>query len=122
MSEIRLKKIFGRDLFENPEIQKHILDLVGLGGYKPFDCVGTKDESILAVALAIKKRQATSDKRQEFLLALEKRLNLTNGVKFRKLHRRIMENWSKQNFLPLDYAIKLKQTKANMSITLRGRG
>ncbi len=105
MSDVRLKKIFGGDLFENPEIQKHILDLVGLGKYKPFDCVGTKDESILAAALAVKK----SHKPQKFLLTLEKRLNLTDGVKFRKLHQQIMENWSNQNFLPIEYALKLKQ-------------
>jgi hypothetical protein len=123
MSDARLKSIFGRDLFEAPEIQRHILDLVGLGEHKPFDCVGTKDESILAVALAIEKnkKQKTKNpglaeakpragkKQQEFLMSLETSLrNFISGDKFRQLHQRIMDNWNDQNFLPPEYSQALK--------------
>ena len=107
MSAARLKKIFGGDLFKNPEIQKHILDLVGLGKHKPFDCVGTQDESILATALAIKKikKQKTKNKKQqEFLMSLEQKLNLDDQQLAKKLEKKIMENWSDQNFLPPEYS------------------
>ena len=112
MSAARLKKIFGGDLFKNPEIQKHILDLVGLGKHKPFDCVGTKDESVLAVGLAIKKikKQKTKNKKQqEFLMSLEQKLNLDDQQLAKKLEKKIMENWSDQNFLPPAYSTILNR-------------
>jgi len=105
MDSDRLNRIFGRDLFEVPEIQNHILDLVGLGGYKPFDCVGTKDESVLAAALAIKKTK----NQQEFLISLEQKLNLNDQESVKKLEGRIMENWSDQNFLPSEYSTILNR-------------
>ena len=112
MPDARLKKIFGSDLFENPEIQNNILDLVGLGKYKPFDCVGTKDESVLAVALAIKKTKNQKPKtknQQEFLISLEQKLNLNDQESVKKLEGRIMENWSDQNFLPSEYSTILNR-------------
>lgn len=112
MDASRLKRIFGRDLFEVPEIQKHILDLVGLGQYKPFDCVGTKQESILAVALAIKKinrQQETGNRQQGFLLSLQQKLNLGDKELVKKLEKKIMKNWSDQNFLPPKYSGLLKR-------------
>lgn len=108
MSAERLKSIFKSDLFEISEIQKHILDLVGLRQHKPFDCVGTQDESILAVALAIRKLEEQRAK-SEFLTSLKQKLNLGNREFVRKLEKKIFNNWSDQNFLPPEYSRLLKK-------------
>jgi hypothetical protein len=52
--------IFGRDLFENKKLLPVIKGLLGQGGIKPLECVGTKKESRLAFELSLKKalRQA----------------------------------------------------------------
>lgn len=52
MSPDRLVSIFGQDLFSRPIIRSYILELVGLTRHKPFDCVGTIEESRQAVYLA----------------------------------------------------------------------
>ncbi|NJN75717.1 MAG: hypothetical protein HC796_05250 [Synechococcaceae cyanobacterium RL_1_2] len=44
--------IFGEDLYLKPEIQDHFLGLAELGGQKPFECVGTVEESRFALALS----------------------------------------------------------------------
>lgn len=43
--------IFGRDLLDDPDQLPGFRALVGLDGYKPFECVGELDESRLAVQL-----------------------------------------------------------------------
>ena len=108
MEDDRLKKIFGSDLFEQPEIQRHILDLTGLGPHKPFDCVGTKEESVVAIALAIKKYQANHNPIPNFLLSLRQKLNFSDED-IKQASDKLMANWSNENFLPPEYARLLKE-------------
>lgn len=44
------QKIFGIDMFEMPEHMNMLLELTGLAPTKPFECVGTMDESISALS------------------------------------------------------------------------
>lgn len=50
-----LLDIFNVDLFSVEAIQQHIRGLVGLAEVKPFECVGTHDESRFAVQLCVLK-------------------------------------------------------------------
>lgn len=45
-----MKKIFGSDLFEDQSLEKTFLELAGMSGVKPFECVGTKEEVNAALA------------------------------------------------------------------------
>lgn len=47
--------IFGRDYFREPNIIEHIRAMVGLTPVKPFECVGTRDETKHAVILSVEK-------------------------------------------------------------------
>jgi hypothetical protein len=47
-----LEKIFGGNCFDVPELQKTYRELLGLEGFKPFECVGTSDEVRAAFLLA----------------------------------------------------------------------
>jgi len=51
----QLLKIFGRDIFENKKLLPVMKSLIGEGRPKPFECVGTKKESRLALNLSLKK-------------------------------------------------------------------
>jgi hypothetical protein len=108
MDDYRLKGIFGSDLFEQPEIQQHVLDLVGLGPHKPFDCVGTKEESVVAIALAINKYQKSNKPIPYFLLSLRKKLRFTDKD-IKHASDTLMKSWSSENFLPSKYAKLLKE-------------
>jgi len=46
-----LLNIFGKNLFEDSNLEKLFLELTGLEGHRPLDCVGTKEEAILSLNL-----------------------------------------------------------------------
>lgn len=109
----RLKAIFGSDLFERQEIQQHILDLVGLGPHKPFDCVGTLEESVVAIALSIKKYQAGNQPIPSFLLSLKEQLSF-NDEDISQTCAQLIASWNQENFLPPEYAQLLKEGVASL--------
>ncbi len=50
VTELTVETIFGRDLLAEPENFAMLEALVGVRGQKPFECVGTPDESLAALA------------------------------------------------------------------------
>ncbi len=50
-----LTDIFNADLYSNPDLIPLFQELLGLSGYKPFECVGTPKEVKLAMAYASEK-------------------------------------------------------------------
>jgi len=57
MSEKELLDIFGKNMFDDEKLIPMFRDILGFGEMKPFDCVGTFDESRAALALASPKFQ-----------------------------------------------------------------
>lgn len=49
LSSERLAKIFGRNLLADPELEPLLLQLAGIQGIKPFECVGTHEEVCAAL-------------------------------------------------------------------------
>ncbi|MCK4635453.1 MAG: hypothetical protein KAT32_01185 [Candidatus Moranbacteria bacterium] len=59
LSKKELLKIFGKNLFEEKSLISLFNDLLGFGSLKPFDCVGTFEESQAALFLSSKKFKDT---------------------------------------------------------------
>jgi len=55
LSEKQLLLIFGKDIFQNKKLLPVMKALVGQGRIKPFECVGTRKESLIALKLSLKK-------------------------------------------------------------------
>ncbi len=55
LEESKLIKIFGKNIFEDRKLFPLMMDLLGKGKKKPFECVGTYKESKEAISLAMKK-------------------------------------------------------------------
>jgi hypothetical protein len=109
----RTRYIFGdTDFFQNPKIQQHVIDLVGLGKHKPFECVGTEAESRQAVALIIYKYRRFGLKLPSLLTEIDQRLHLTQNASEHDLLHNISHDWSKEHFLP-DMYKKLLQSELN---------
>lgn len=51
----KLVQIFGEDMFENEKMLDTLIDLIGKGNTKPFDCVGTFEEVNFALSKTIEK-------------------------------------------------------------------
>jgi len=52
-----LMKIFGKDLLDDPKLLSMLKELLGLERLKPFDCVGTPEETKLALFYAHEKEE-----------------------------------------------------------------
>jgi len=96
LDEKRRKEIFGeKEFFKNKKIKQHIKDLTGEGRHKPLDCVGTEEESKIALKLAgMDPLGEISKKNRE------------------KIIERIKKDWHKEHFLPKKYE-KILKTKMN---------
>lgn len=53
----QMLKIFGKDLFQNKRLLPIIKELVGESSHKPFECVGTYEESKKALKLSFEKAE-----------------------------------------------------------------
>jgi UDP-N-acetyl-alpha-D-muramoyl-L-alanyl-L-glutamate epimerase len=53
----RLEAMFGANLFDSPGLQREYRRLLGLEGFKPFECVGTVEETRAAFYLASQRRE-----------------------------------------------------------------
>jgi len=51
MTPARITRIFGRDLFADPTQVPGYLEILGIDGHKPFECVGEVEESLVALGL-----------------------------------------------------------------------
>ncbi len=84
VDENRRKRIFGdKDYFENGKIKQYIKDLTGEGTHKPLDCVGSEEESKMA-------------------------LKLIENPKDRMLLQKIKNDWDTNHFLPESYEAILR--------------
>lgn len=57
----QLQKIFGQDVFQNKNLLKTMKDLIGKGKHKPFECVGTYEESRTAFNLCLTKAKKNGE-------------------------------------------------------------
>lgn len=106
------KQIFSQDFFRNSEIRERILDLVGLGKNKPFECVGTREESIMAVHYAYELSRKTNSSPPPFVTTLHNKLSprvsLTDSKNW------LRSQWSSNHFLPPPYASVLRASLKNL--------
>jgi len=110
----RMIEIFGKDYYQEPSIEPFIRQLVGLGQYKPFECVGLVEESILAIGLAIQKYRSAEKKVPPLLLSLEKELKIDQPEIIHILKERIENGWNQKNFLPPEYTKLLKKASSRI--------
>ena len=109
------ENIFSNDYYLTPEIGEHIRDLVGLGKHKPFECVGTEEESKLAVALSIRKYREAEKQVPPLLLTLEKELGISDESTVKMLEDRVNGKWNEENFLPDEHAQILKNAMRSLT-------
>jgi len=98
-----LIEIFGEDLFEKRNLLAIMQELIGQKGFKPFECVGTKKESLIAFYLSWKKAKANG--KQPFLLKYFEReiLPTKSSFNFEKESKKLMESFGKNHFLPPEF-------------------
>lgn len=66
LSRKQLNHLFGKDLLQDPDLEETFLELLGLQGHKPFECVGEIQEVRWAVEQAQKKKDYEDFKKFSF--------------------------------------------------------
>ena len=124
IEESELVKIFGKNLFEDKKLLPIMQQLVGKRGFKPFECVGTKKESLIAFYFALRsfRQRRVRGKpiiKLPFLLEyfekniLPKYLNLApdrtcSGAGLETESKKLMNSWNEQHNLPKTFEKVLK--------------
>jgi len=110
ISEEKMIKIFGQNLFENKALLETAKELTGEKPAKPLECVGTREESRVSFYLSLLKfRRGSPSSKLPFLLdhfekkAMPKNKNWSKGAK------KILASWNEQNSLPEGFDKILKR-------------
>ena len=104
----QLLGIFGEDLFAWSGAFDVVQALLGLDRDKPFECVGTKEETRAALYLCIQTYRNQGIELPAVLLAAEQTI-LSSGSDLPKLARSILTAWTEQHHIPADLAERLRQ-------------
>jgi hypothetical protein len=104
----KLIKIFGQNLFGKKELLPIMLELIGKKKFKPFECVGTKKESLVALYLSDKKYRGSTPTNVPLLLKHFERNILPKNPNLGKEAKKLLNSWDNRNNLPKGFEKILK--------------
>ena len=106
----KLIKIFGKNLFEDEKLLPIMLELIGEKRFKPFECVGTKKESLVAFHLSWKKNGERFSFKSSFLLKYFEKNILPKYPNLETESKKLMNSWNEQHNLPktLEKVLKIE--------------
>ena len=107
--------IFGADLFAWEGAADGLRTLLGLDREKPFECVGTREETLAAIYLCVEKMKQQSLALPPALREMEKTI-LSTRNDLPDLARRILTAWNGEHHLPADLATVIRNRKADASL------
>jgi hypothetical protein len=106
----KLIKIFKQNLFGKKDLLPLMKELIGMEKFKPFECVGTKKESLAGLYLSWKKSKKEL-KLLPYLLKYFENNILEKHPNLEKESKKIMTSWDSQNNLPEEFKKILKKNK-----------
>ena len=107
-----VKRIFGADLFERPELLPVLRELLGFTAHKPFECVGTTEEMLGALYLGVQKAKAQEGVLPAVLRQVEAEI-LPRHPDLPQRVEHLLRAWSDEHHLPREYATVLKSRLAD---------
>jgi hypothetical protein len=99
--------IFGADLFERAEALPLIRELLGFTEHKPFECVGTTEEMLVALSLSVQKMKASRGVLPTVLRYVEADI-LPQHPNLPQRGENILRAWNNQHYVPPEYAAVLR--------------
>ncbi|HEX7017502.1 MAG TPA: UDP-N-acetylmuramoyl-L-alanine--D-glutamate ligase [Patescibacteria group bacterium] len=117
LGETELIDIFGQNLFEKESLIDEALDLIHPERVKPWECVGTRQESQVALYLSLKLYQ---EQGQPLPLLLEKMKPEIANISDDDAQR-LLNDWNQQHNLPTTFETLLKNALRPLLIFGLGR-
>lgn len=103
----QLSAIFHKDLFKDVALWPHIIALLGKSETKPFECVGTEEETFVALGLVMQQYKKARQPLPVLLKLFEKEMH-PSGTDIEKRANRLFHSWDTKNFLPGEMKTILK--------------
>lgn len=113
IDEDQLFNIFGKNLFQDQSNLPLMKELLGEKKFKPFECVGTKEESLAAFYLSWKKAKSINQSSLPSLLQYFEKKILPKYSNLETRAKRVLESYSQQNYLPRELNSYLKHVYEN---------
>jgi UDP-N-acetyl-alpha-D-muramoyl-L-alanyl-L-glutamate epimerase len=110
-------RIFGEDLFARAEAIPLMQELLGFAEHKPFECVGTREEMLVALYLGVQQAKARYSTLPALLRYVEADV-VPQHSDLAQRARDILQAWSDQHHLPREYADLLKKQLGGRSYDL----
>jgi hypothetical protein len=107
-----VERIFGADLFARAEALPVLRELLGFTAHKPFECVGTTEEILVALYLGVQKAKAQDGALPAVLRHVEAEI-LPRHPNLPQRVENLLHAWSDQHHLPQEYATVLKSRLAD---------
>jgi UDP-N-acetyl-alpha-D-muramoyl-L-alanyl-L-glutamate epimerase len=98
-----IQGIFGRDLLDQNSAMPLIRSLLGMEGPKPFECVGTRQETLAGLYLSIRRRRARHEPLTPLLAQVEREI-LAPQEDLAAISEGILNAWSDDHYLPPEFA------------------
>ena len=108
MEEKDVFQIFGANLLEDRGLLSLMEELIGEKRFKPFECVGTKEESMIALYLSWKKCQRADATVLPFLLDYFEKQIMVHHADLPQRAEQILKGWDEKNLLPEQFQNLLK--------------
>ena len=111
VSRKEILAIFGQDLFEWAGAYELLISLLGLDRDKPFECVGTREETMAALFLCTEKYKEGNLALPQALLDVDKNV-LSSRNDLPNVVRSVLDAWTDDHCIPPDLADKLRKQLA----------
>ncbi|MDH5533033.1 MAG: hypothetical protein OEX81_01235 [Candidatus Pacebacteria bacterium] len=102
LDEEKMTNIFGVNLLNNISLWDTTKELLGYSHQKPLDCVGTHEESLVAMHLCHQKESKDIKELSKITKLFEKEI-LPNETNLEKRSKVILESWNDKNSLPTEF-------------------
>jgi len=113
VEEKKLIKIFKKNLFEDKTLLPVMEQLIGERGFKPFECIGTKKESLIAFYLSWKKYTGETRVNLPYLLEYFEKKILPRYLNLEKESKKILNSWNNHHNLPKEFEKTLRDAVSN---------
>jgi hypothetical protein len=100
--------IFGADLFEGEGAAEVLRALLGLDAAKPFECVGTREETLAAIHLCVEKYRAEQTPLPSALQTMQETV-LSARTDLPQLAQRILSSWSENHYISKELIRRLRR-------------
>ncbi|MEC4891913.1 MAG: hypothetical protein SAL07_23120 [Oscillatoria sp. PMC 1051.18] len=111
----QMLNIFGDDLYLKPEIQGSLKGVAGISEHKPFECVGTVEESRIALALSAKKYEKMNEEIPEIVRLAEREVSGNESLGIEAIAEKLLTQWSDRHYLPQKHETILRQKLTSVS-------